>query len=108
MNRNATGDRGDLSGGNGRDFLDGGGGRDTLDGGKGRDELTVGRGDGKNTIMDFRQRQDRIEIEDQGDLFDALDSITQRGDDVLISFANVRITILDQDAADFTFADFVI
>ena len=90
----------ELSGDNGRDFLDGGGGRDMLDGGKGWDELTggggadvfqFGRGDGKNTITDFRQRQDRIEIEEQDDLFAALDSIIQRGDDVLISFANVQI-----------------
>ncbi len=105
-----------LTGGGGKDELDGGGGKDTLVGGRGRDELTGGagrdtfkfeRGDGRDTITDFRQGQDRIVVNDREDLLAALDSVQQRGENVFISFANVKITVLDSDADAFTAADFI-
>lgn len=105
-----------LTGGGGKDELDGGGGQDTLVGGRGRDELTGGagrdtfkfeRGDGRDTITDFRQGQDRIVVNDREDLLAALDSVQQRGENVFISFANVKITVLDSDADAFTAADFI-
>ncbi|MDG1208881.1 MAG: hypothetical protein P8Q48_17205 [Paracoccaceae bacterium] len=105
-----------LTGGGGKDELDGGGGKDTLVGGRGRDELTGGagrdtfkfeRGDGRDTITDYRQGQDRIVVDDREDLLAALDSVQQRGENVFISFANVKITVLDSDADAFTAADFI-
>lgn len=60
-----------LSGGGAADALAGGGGRDTLDGGAGNDILTgnsgsdvfvFGPGDGRDTITDFRNGQDRIDL----------------------------------------------
>lgn len=69
-----------LSGQDGRDYLFGNGGRDRLDGGKGRDTLDGGRGadrleggfgrdsfvfearDGKDTIVDFQNDFDQIEL----------------------------------------------
>ncbi len=108
-----AGGRDDLNGGGGKDELDGGGGKDRIEGGRGADLLTGGggrdtfffeRGSGADTILDWRDRQDRIEID--GASFAQL-SIDQRGDDVLISFANIRVTVEDADADLFTTADFI-
>ncbi len=108
-----AGGRDDLDGGGGRDELDGGGGKDRIEGGRGADLLTGGggrdtfvfeRGSGADTILDWRDRQDRIEID--GAAFAQL-TIDQRDEDVLISFANIRVTIEDADADLFTAADFI-
>ena len=104
-----------LRGGGGRDDLEGGGGRDTLNGGRSADELTGGggrdvfqfrTGDGFDRITDFQQDRDRIEILRGADAFNDLD-ISQSGDDVLISFANVRVLVEDQDEGDFAASDFI-
>lgn len=113
-----------LIGNNGNDRLDGGGGVDRLFGGAGRDEITGGRGsdvliggggadrfvfsrgDGRDTIRDFRQGQDKIKIGTGADNFSDL-SISQRGDDVLIRFSNVLIRVEDEDASDFSAGDFL-
>lgn len=104
-----------LDGGRGRDFLDGSNGADTLVGGKGNDVLTGGggldtfrftRGDGRDTITDFDQFRDTIEIIDGAESFDDL-MITQAGDNVRIKFANVTIIVEDQQVDDFTAADFM-
>jgi len=118
------GGKGDLDGGGGRDMVSGnggrntvkgGGGNDTLVGGKGNDVLTGGggrdtfqftRGDGRDTITDFDQLCDKIEIIDGADSFDDL-MITQAGDDVRIKFANVVITVENDQAENFTAADFI-
>lgn len=118
------GGRDTLEGGGGKDFLDGGRGQDVLDGsngadtlvgGKGNDVLTGGggldtfrftRGDGRDTITDFDQFRDLIEIIDGAESFDDL-MITQAGDDVRIKFANVIITVEDQQVDDFTADDFI-
>lgn len=104
-----------LRGGGGRDDLEGGGGADTLNGGRGADELTGGggrdvfqfkTGDGIDRITDFQQGRDKIEIirgaEDFGDL-----NILQSDDDVLITFANVRILVEDDSENAFGASDFV-
>lgn len=107
------GGRDDLDGGGGKDTLDGGGGKDRIDGGRGADLLTGGGGrdtfffelgSGSDTILDWRDRQDRIEID--GSTLEQLD-IRQTGQDVLISFANIRIKVEDADADLFTAADFI-
>ena len=55
-------------------------------------------------ILDWRDRQDRIEID--GAALDDL-TISQVGDNTLIRFANIRITVEDADADLFTAADFI-
>lgn len=104
-----------VSGNGGRNTVKGGGGNDTLVGGKGNDVLTGGggrdtfqftRGDGRDTITDFDQLCDKIEIIDGADSFDDL-MITQAGDDVRIKFANVVITVENDQAENFTAADFI-
>lgn len=108
-----AGGRDDLDGGGGKDELNGGGGKDRIEGGRGADLLTGGggrdtfvfeRGSGADIILDWRDRQDRIEID--GAAFAQL-TIDQRGEDVLISFANIRVTVEDANADLFTAADFI-
>lgn len=107
------GGRDDLDGGGGKDALDGGGGKDRIEGGRGADLLTGGggrdtfvfeRGSGNDTILDWRDRQDRIEIDGAalGEL-----TISQVGDDTLIRYTNIRITVEDTEADLFTAADFI-
>jgi len=112
---NSNGGRDVLNACGGRDSLDGGGGQDTLAGGRGGDQLTGGNGrdtfqfstgDGADVITDFQQGLDRIEVLDESVAFNNL-RVNQSGDDVLIAFANVRITILDDEASNFTASDFL-
>ena len=56
-------------------------------------------------IEDWKDRQDRIDID--GATFDQL-IISQINDDVLIRFANIRITVENADADLFTAADFIL
>ena len=51
-----------LSGGRGNDFLRGGAGNDTLTGGAGRDTFVLGVGLGVDTIVDFTNGQDSIQL----------------------------------------------
>lgn len=112
---NGGGGKDMLDGGGGKDALDGGGGRDMLEGGRGSDQLTGGGGrdffvfsigDGRDTITDFRDRQDRIMIEEGAEAFADL-TITQLGDDARVRFANVTIDIEDTNIAALSAADFV-
>lgn len=112
---NGGGGRDMLDGGGGKDALDGGGGRDMLEGGRGSDELTGGggrdffvfsTGDGRDTITDFRDRQDRLMIEDGAEAFADL-TISQFGDDARIRFANVTIDVENTDVSVLSAADFI-
>lgn len=112
-----------LSGGAGRDTLAGGAGRDIIEGGGGRDQITGGRGadtltgnagadrfvfsssDGRDTITDFQQGRDQIQI-DEAIGFNQL-SIAQVGDDVRIGFDTTRIIVLDDQVSNFSSADFI-
>lgn len=107
------GGRDNLEGGGGSDTLNGGGGKDQIDGGRGADFLSGGGGrdtfhfapgSGADVIQDWRDRQDRIDID--GATFDQL-AISQFGDDVLIRFANIRITVENADEDLFSAADFI-
>ncbi len=51
-----------LAGGGGNDFLRGGPGNDMLSGGGGADRFVVGRHDGHDTITDFQDGVDRIDL----------------------------------------------
>ncbi|MFL0787749.1 MAG: hypothetical protein AB8A67_06540, partial [Prochlorococcus sp.] len=51
-----------LYGGSGNDYLNGGTGSDTMHGGSGRDTFRVIKGVGWDTITDFTDGQDRIQL----------------------------------------------
>ena len=123
-----------LDGGTGRDELHGGAGNDTLDGAAGVDTLVGGLGDdtlwgdrcavekstdtfvfgvnhGADTIKDFADGQDRIDLSAFQDIDAFSDlSATQDGDDVVIDLTGRNggtITLENVDLADLDDGDFV-
>ncbi|MDE4132125.1 calcium-binding protein [Phaeobacter sp. QD34_3] len=83
-----------LRGGKGKDTLRGNDGDDRLAGGAGRDVFVFRSGDGNDTITDFELAQDRISIETGARQMTDL-SFEQDGQDVVISFDDVSLRILD-------------
>jgi Ca2+-binding RTX toxin-like protein len=108
----------DIEGHGGNDRLFGGAGNDTLDGGRGNDVLTGGagadlfefdRGDGRDTITDFRNGEDRIEIDDlNGAAIQSLiNGARQVGNDVVITISSgSSITLQNFQLADLDLSDF--
>lgn len=94
-----------LMGGTGSDRLAGNTGNNTLIGDLGRDRFVVTRGFGKDTIRDFQDRQDRIELPRGIHSI----NINQQGKNVLVQYRNDLLAIIvgartDQiSAADFRF-----
>lgn len=105
---NGRGGNDRLLGKGGDDWLSGGKGRDKLKGGGGEDTFFFKKGDGKDTIQDFKPGTDLIEIGRGAKNFDKL-RFEESGDDVVIRFANVQITVQDvtlaeiEDSSNFLF-----
>ncbi|MDX2214382.1 MAG: peptidylprolyl isomerase [Oculatellaceae cyanobacterium bins.114] len=104
-----------LQGGVGNDVLDGGIGNDRIEGGAGRDVITTGAGrdtiliglrEGIDTVRDFGDRRDRIQL--TGPLsFDQL-TIRQRGRSAFIGVSGATLLVLQNVNADvLTQADFI-
>lgn len=110
-----------LAGGGGNDVLKAAGGADILDGGRGSDTLTGGpgsdtfvfqKGYGKDTILDFKDGTDQIDLRSYD--FDGISSVLKKAaqvdDDVQLKFAATDILLLknfekaDLDAGDFILA----
>lgn len=113
-----------IKGGGGGDLIDGGGGADLLEGGTGQDTIT-GRGgddtlqgdggadifqfrvtDVNDTILDFTQNVDTIEIISGAAAFADL-VIEQDGEDVLIGFGDGQIRVVTDTVEAFTEDDFI-
>ena len=110
---NANDDK--LYGGTGDDTLNGGSGSDTLEGEAGNDVLVGGAASDRfvfratsdsDTITDFQDGADRIQIIGGPVGFGGL-TLATLGDDVRISFGTVRIVVEDITRADLTAADFI-
>ncbi|TNE66577.1 MAG: hypothetical protein EP335_03160, partial [Alphaproteobacteria bacterium] len=96
-----------LEGNAGNDTLAGGEGSDTLVGGAGADTFRFGDSWGNDTITDFEDGTDSILLEVRDLHYDDL-SITQDGDDVLVSDGNGNmIRLTGVTASDLTEADIV-
>lgn len=95
-----------LSGGTGADRLIGQQGNDTLTGGSNADRFVFATGDGTDTITDFQNGTDRIEITAGATGF-AQVTVTDAGTDVRVQFSNVTIMIEDLVHTTITAADFV-
>ena len=95
-----------LLGGGGADTLIGQGGDDSLRGNGGRDVFQFRTSDRNDTILDFRQGQDQIEILNGARSFDALD-IEQDGSDVLISFGTGQVRVVTDQVGAFGEDDFI-
>ena len=104
-----------INGGGGADRLNGGGGNDTI-AGKGGDDTLKGNGgadvfqfrtsDRNDTIADFRQGQDKIQIQNGVRTFEGLD-IEQDGRDVLIGFGVGQVRVVTDNAGAFDESDFI-
>lgn len=104
-----------INGGGGADRLNGGGGDDLIAGKKGDDTLKGNGGsdifqfrasDRNDTILDFRQGQDKIEIVSGASSFAAL-KIDQDGSDVLIGFGAGQVRVVTDNRTAFDEDDFI-
>ena len=116
--RGRTGDD-ELDGGRGADRLIGGAGNDTLDGGQGNDSLLGGAGSdkfvfagafGTDTIRDFSDGEDLIDLSALSMTFeDAMSGASQNGNNARIELAGSGTIVLEGvqlselDASDFLF-----
>lgn len=91
-----------LAGNAGADRLDGGGGRDGLTGGKGADTFVFNLGYGHDTIVDFEDDLDGLQLDT--DLWAAEGRLSKKqvvqmfatkvGDDVIFDFGDAELTLL--------------
>ena len=103
-----------LVGGEGEDTLTGGSGDDTLTGGEGDDAFVFSEGHGDDTITDFTDGEDTIDLSAFTDITQFGDlAATQVGSDVQIDLSDYgggtitlqNFTLSDLGAADFVFYD---
>ena len=95
-----------LQGGAGNDFLFAGAGQDLLTGGRGADRFVFAQSDGSNTVTDYQDGFDRIQIESGAQSISDL-TIWRSGGNTVITFDDTSITLLAVDRSQITAADFV-
>lgn len=95
-----------LEGGGGDDVITGRGGDDTLLGNGGADIFQFSASDRNDTILDFRQGQDQIEILSGARSFAGL-TIEQDGANVLIGFGNGQVSVITDNVGAFDENDFI-
>ena len=103
-----------MFGGTGNDTLYGKQGNDSLTGGAGADKFIfdtlLNATTNRDTITDFQNGMDRIEIDDLGatSIRSLLNSARQVGDDVMVTLsADTTITISDFQKSQLDIADFL-
>ncbi len=95
-----------MQGGAGNDWLTGGSGNDVLAGGAGRDRFVFNSNDGNDTITGFQNNRDKFVIESGAEAFSEV-RITDAGNDVLIEFGDVSITLVNVNHTLFGQNDFL-
>jgi Ca2+-binding RTX toxin-like protein len=95
-----------LEGGIGLDRIEGGAGKDIITTGGGRDIIAIGLREGVDTVRDFRDRSDRIDL--TGRLSFGQLTIRQSGSKTLISAGGSNLLVLQNfDADRLTRSDFI-
>jgi len=100
----------DISGADGRDLLDGGLGTDILSGGKGSDTFVFSSRYGNDTIADFVNGIDKIDISAWKAVknFDNVKAdLVRHGEDVIIKAGDDSLVILNTVKADIDVHDFI-
>ena len=107
-NDNIKGAAGDdrLRGNGGDDTLKGGGADYNIKGNGGADVFQFRTSDRNDTVADFRQGQDKIQIQNGVRTFEGLD-IEQDGRDVLIGFGAGQVRVVTDNAGAFDESDFI-
>ncbi len=100
-----------IHGGKGRDSLTGGAGTDRLTGGGGRDTFVFNEGHGSDTVTDFLNGADLLDVSDFG--FDSADGVlalaSLDGTDTVIQLsASDKIILQDTDLADLNSLHFIV
>ncbi|MBR1397035.1 MAG: hypothetical protein IJ563_05835, partial [Selenomonadaceae bacterium] len=99
-----------LNGGLGNDKLYGGAGDDTLEGGKGTDKLTGGdgsnvfyysNGDGKDTILDYKAGQDKIQLGSNT----TIKKVKMSGKNAIFTIGSGKITVKNVKGKNITVVD---
>jgi Ca2+-binding RTX toxin-like protein len=99
-----------LSGGTGKDVVDGGSGQDSLTGGDGKDTFVFASRYGSDTIVDFVNGIDRIDISDWKaikDFDDVKADMKRDGEDVVITAGDDSLRITHSVKADIDAHDFL-
>jgi Ca2+-binding RTX toxin-like protein len=96
----------ELIGGGGADTISGNGGDDTLKGNGGADVFVFRASDRNDTISDFRQGQDSIQIQSGANSFTGL-NIEQDGSDVFIGFGAGQVRVVTDNVGAFDESDFI-
>jgi Ca2+-binding RTX toxin-like protein len=94
-----------LYGGTGRDVIDGGSGRDTLFGGSGVDVFVFQQGDGIDSLRDFQNGVDRLQVEGVRG-FLALTFSTAAGG-TWVDYGNGAVYVRGMTPGQFDSSDFV-
>lgn len=100
-----------LIGDYGNDVLSGGAGNDTLAGGSGYDDFVFRKGYGKDTILDFTDGADQVDLRSYGfsSVSQVLNKATQVASDVHFKFAATDILVLKHfDISDLNKGDFLL
>jgi len=98
-----------LIGGNANDTLSGMGGDDTLTGGAGLDVFIASQNNGSDTITDFEDGLDLIDVSSVSLAIDEMSDLTisQTGSDTLVSFSTGGFTVQNTQSDTLTFNDFI-
>jgi len=98
-----------LTGGNANDTLSGMGGDDTLSGGAGLDIFIASQNNGNDTISDFENGLDLIDLSNASLAINEISDLTisQTGTDTLVSFSNGSFSLQNVQSDTLTFNDFI-
>ncbi|WP_311794712.1 M10 family metallopeptidase [Ferirhizobium litorale] len=96
-----------LSGGGGNDRLAGNGGTDRLTGGAGSDVFVFAHGGGRDTVTDFQDGTDRIQIKSPSIEYSDID-ISDSGGSAIVAFDNIKIVLDGINASQLTASDFIL
>ena len=96
-----------IRGGDGNDAVGGKGGNDLLYGGNGRDTFTFDQGWGRDTVADYRDNYDKLDMRASGAHAFAELTVAQVGVDTVVSFGGDDVVLQGINAHSITQSDFM-